>query len=100
MLSSASDKAKFLANSFSNNSNFDDLGVSLPVFLSRTNLKLHNISITAKKVRKVIMNIDSSKASGPDCIPVVFLNNCEPELSYILAELFNMCLKESFFPDC
>ena len=24
----------------------------------------------------------------------------EPELSYILAELFNMCLKESCFPDC
>ena len=22
----------------------------------------------------------------------------EPELSYILAKLFNMCLKESFFP--
>ena len=25
--------------------------------------------------------------------------NCEPELSYILAELFNKCLKESCFPD-
>ena len=46
------------------------------------------------------MNLDSSKASGPDCIPVVVLKNCEPELSYILAELFNMCLKESCFPDC
>ena len=46
------------------------------------------------------MNLDLSKASGPDCIPVVVLKNCEPELSYILAELFNMCLKESCFPDC
>ena len=27
------------------------------------------------------------------------LKNCKPELSYILAELFNMCLKESCFPD-
>ena len=27
------------------------------------------------------------------------LKKCEPELSYILAELFNMCLKESCFPD-
>ena len=51
-------------------------------------------------VRKVVMNLDLSKASGPDCIPVVFLKNCEPELSYILAELFNKCLKESCFPDC
>ena len=38
--------------------------------------------------------------SSPDCIPVVVLKNCEPELSYILAKLFNMCLKESCFPDC
>ena len=36
------------------------------------------------------MNLDSSKASGPDCIPVVVLKNCEPDLSYILAELFNV----------
>ena len=47
-------------------------------------------------VKKFIMNLDLSKASGPDCIPVVVLKNCEPELSYILAELFNKCLKESF----
>ena len=26
--------------------------------------------------------------------------NPEPELSYVLAELFNKCLKESCFPDC
>ena len=46
------------------------------------------------------MNIDLSKASCPDRIPVVVLKNCELELSYILAELFNKCLKESCFPDC
>ena len=28
------------------------------------------------------------------------LKNCESELSYVLAELFNKCLKESCFPDC
>ena len=46
------------------------------------------------------MKLDSSKASGPDFIPVVVLKNCEPDLSYILAELFNIGLKESYFPDC
>ena len=52
-------------------------------------------------VKNVIKNIDSLKASGPDCIPVVVvLKNCEPELSDILAELFNLCLKEPCFPDC
>ena len=45
------------------------------------------------------MNLNSSKASGPDCIPVVVLKNCEPELSYMLDELFNMSMKKSCFPD-
>ena len=100
MLYSASDKAKLFAKNFSKNSNLDDSGISLPVFPFRTNPKLHNISVTPKMVKKVITNLDLSKASGLDCIPVVFLKNCEPELSYILAELFNKCLKESCFPDC
>ena len=51
-------------------------------------------------VRKVVINLDLSKAAGPDCIPVVFLKNCDSELFYMLAELFNKCLKEPCFPDC
>ena len=50
--------------------------------------------------KKVITNLDSSKVSGPDRIPVVVLKNCEPELSYIPTELFNMFLRESCFLDC
>ena len=95
VLSSPSDKAKLFAKNISKNSNLDDSGIFLSVFHSRTNLKLHIISTTPKMVQKVITNLDSSKASGPDFIPVVFLKNCEPELSYIPAKLFNMCLKES-----
>ena len=69
-------------------------------FSSRTNLKLHNISVTLKLIKKVTYNLDLSKASNPNCIPVVILKICEPELSYILAEIFNLCWKESSFPDC
>ena len=100
MLSSASDKAKLFAENFSMNSNLDDSGISLPVFPCRTNLKLHNISVTSKMIKKVLMNLDLSKASGPDCIPVMILKNCEPERCYIVAKLFGMCRKESCFPDC
>ena len=99
VLFSASDQSKLFAENFSKNCNLDDSGISLPVFPSRTNQKLHNISVNLKVVKKVITNLDLSKASGPDCIPVVVLKNCEPELSYILTELFNKCLKESCFPD-
>ena len=79
----ACDKAKLFAEKFSVNSNLHDSGISLHAFLSRSNLKLHNISLTPKMVRKVVMNLDLSKATGSDCIPVVVLKNCELLLSYI-----------------
>ena len=41
--------------------------VSLPVFHSRANLKLHNISVTFKMVKEIIINFDLSKASNPLC---------------------------------
>ena len=52
------------AKNFSENSNLDDF----------------SISVTLKMVKKVIMNFDLSNASGPDCIPVLVLKICEPEL--------------------
>ena len=69
MLPSATDKAEV----FAKNSNLDDLGISLPSFLSGTNLKLHNFFVTPKMVEKIILNNDLSKVPGPDCIPVVVL---------------------------
>ena len=36
-------------------------GISLPVFSSRTNLKLHNVSITLKMVKKVIKTLIHQK---------------------------------------
>ena len=80
--------------------NLYDSGVSLPTLPFRTIWKLHNISETPKLIKKVITNLDLSKVSRPDCILSVVLKNCEPELSYILAELFNMCMKGCCFPGC
>ena len=81
MLFSASDKAKLFPKNFSKNSNLDESGMSLPAFPLRTNLKLHNISQTPKLVKEIIINLNSSKASGPDSIPLVVLKNDEPELA-------------------
>ena len=81
VLSSASDKAKLFPKNLSKNSSLDDSVISLSFIHSSTNLRLYNISITPKMVKKVITTLDSSKAFGPGCIPVVVLKNCEPELS-------------------
>ena len=71
MLSFAFDKAKLFAENFHKNSTLDGSGIYM--FPSRTNLKLHYISLTPTIVKKVTTNINSSKASGPDCIPVLVL---------------------------
>ena len=89
MLSFRSDKAKLFTENFSMISNLDGSCISLSV-----------LPVTPKIVNKVIMNLDWSKAFGCDYILVVVLKICEPELSYILAELFNNCLKESSFANC
>ena len=68
VLPSSSDKAKLFAKNISKNPNLDDSSISLPVFPSTTNLKLHKISVTPKMFKRVITNLDSSVASGPDCI--------------------------------
>ena len=52
VLSCSSYKAKLFAKIFSQNSNHDDLGISLPVFPSVTNLRLDNISITPEMVKR------------------------------------------------
>ena len=91
VLSSASDKVGLFAKKFSRNL----------IVMSQVSLCLFSlVELIWKLVKKVITNLDLAKAFGPDCIPVVDLKNWEPELSYILADLFNMCLKESCFPDC
>ena len=82
-MSFASNKAKLSAQNFSKTLILMNL-----VSLYQLSLKLHNISITPKKVKKIITNLDSSKVSNPDYIPVVVRKNCQSELSYILAEPF------------
>ena len=64
VVSSASDKANLLAKNFSMNSNLEDSNICLRAFPFRTNIRLHNYSLTPKIVKKVIANFDLSKASG------------------------------------
>ena len=52
----------------------DELGSSLPAFLSRTDSKLNDIHVTPNTA-KVITAFDSSNSSSPDRISVVILEN-------------------------
>ncbi|KAI8485267.1 hypothetical protein Bbelb_370140 [Branchiostoma belcheri] len=99
VLSSSTEKAKLFAKNFAANSTLDDQCCPLPDFPARTENILSNIKISARDVAKLIKDLDANKATGPDNIPVVVLKNLSPELSPILAKLFNRCLKLRCFPN-
>ena len=63
-VSSSTNKAKLFLKNFSKNWNFDYSCMFFLVFLSRTNLRLHNIHVTPKLVKKGITNLDLSKCLG------------------------------------
>ena len=100
VLTSSKDKAELFAKLFSINSTLDDSGHPFPDFPRRTNTYLDNFDISSKKVAAVIAQLDPSKATGPDGIPVVVLQKCSPELSPVLSKLFAKCVSESCFPSC
>ena len=97
-VTSSKDKANIFASKFAANSNLDDLGSLPPEFPPVTDEKLCESKVTASLISKLITELDSTKATGPDGIPVVVLKHLNPELSPILAKLFNRCLKEKCFP--
>ena len=97
---SSDSKAQRLCDQFASNSTINDTGVQLPTFPPRTQHSLPLPRISSKRVQKIIFQLDSSKASGPDSIPVTVLQHCAPELSSILSKIFNLCLKTCTFPTC
>ena len=50
-------------------------------------------------IKKVITTLDLSKVFGPDCILVVILNNCDPEI-FIVVLVFNNVREKSFATNC
>ena len=80
--------------------NIKDDGVPLPDFDVRTDIDLSSLDFSVKTISTIISNLDPTKATGPDGIPVVLLQKCSPELSPVLANLYKKCFAESCFPSC
>lgn len=76
-------------------SNLDYSIISIPAFPSQTILKLHNIPATPMMVRRITTNLHSLKALDPDGVEVRTWSYI-----YILANLFNMHLRASYFSNC
>ena len=82
------------------NTNFEEnLGTAAFNFPSIFYLDL-DIHGTPEMVKKVKIALDSTNIPSPNRVPVVVLKKYDPGLTYVLADIFKMGLKESFFPDC
>ena len=81
-------------------STLDDTLHSSPDFPSRTEQKILSMRITVRIFASAICELDVAKTNGPDCIPSIVLKMCSPQLSPLLAKLYNKCLFESCFTSC
>ena len=56
------------------------------------------IKFSTRKVQKVLLQLNTSKSSGPDGLPAIVLKSCAPELAPILNRLFQLSYNLGIFP--
>ena len=100
VFTSAKDKANLFAGKFSANSTLDDTLHSIPDFSAPTEQEIFSMKSTVRMVANTICELDVAKATDPDCILSYVLKLCSPELSPVLAQMYNKCLFESCFLPC
>ena len=61
-------------------------------------LVLDSLVLCEDEVYKVLLNLDPSKAPGPDGLPTIVLKTCARELTPSLCALFNLSLAEGKLP--
>ena len=93
------DKATLLNEYFTSQTIPPNSNTPLPEFSFLTDARIDSINITPSIVKKVLLNLDPSKASGPDEISNRVLKLCADSLCVPLSNLFNKSLSQGLFPD-
>ena len=83
-----SSKANLFTSTFASNSKFDDQDFQPPLFPTST-ITMSPIKFSTHKVRKVLLQLNTFKSSGPDGIPATVLKSCAPELAPVLKSFSN-----------
>ena len=90
-------KANLLASTFASNSNLHDQE-SQPSLYPTFILKMSPIKFSTRKVRKALLQLNTSKSSWPDGIPAIILKSCVPEFVPVLHKLFQLSYNLRIFP--
>ena len=100
ILSENIDKAEAFNSFFTSISNLEENKPLLPPLPLDTPSNLDNITITQSDIKDVLTLLKSSKASGPDGINQRILKEVAQFIIKPLCTLFNMSLREKYFPTC
>ena len=71
-----------------------------PIFVSKTDASLDNVSVTTEYIINIINTLCSNKAHGYDGISVAMLKLCASEVAIPLRIIFQDCINSGMFPDC
>lgn len=62
-------------------------------------IPLHRIVFTEREILKIIKSLDTTKGTGPDNIPLLFIKRCCNNLVCPLTLIFNTSIKTGIFPE-
>ena len=96
-ISHSVDKANILASLFAENSFLPYSDQPLPVIKS-VNCLMPKLHFRSQVVKKVLLNLNIKKSSGPDDIPAYVLRKCASSLSPPLCKLFHLSYSSGIYP--
>jgi hypothetical protein len=91
-------KANFLNDKFKSVFTREDTSEPLPNMGDLKYSSIENIKIECKGVEKLLKNINTDKASGPDNISNKVLKSCAEELAPVISHIFQLSLETGSLP--
>jgi len=95
---SSEEKTDALARHFSSKMTVPYPEQKPPTLPILSNEKLSRITTSEREVEKLLRNVDTRKATGPDGVNPRLLQRCAKELSSPLTLIFNTCLSSCKWP--
>ena len=98
VLTTSRAKAETLNHVFAAKAAIDDSGRQPPTLETVTEAELHRVNFKSREVRRLLQNLQVTKATGPDNISARVLRECATVLAPSLSRLFRVSLRSGRVP--